>query len=66
MSRISVRNLFIEEARVLGLLAFFMIAEQVASEACNMVMNLRMAVHMHSKTDCEACANENYGQLKMH
>ena len=63
MSRISVRTLFLEEARALGLLAFFMIAVRVAGEAHNMVTNPRMSVHMCSRTDSEACANANYGQL---
>ena len=66
VSRIIVRNLFIEEARAFGLLAFFTIAERVAGEAHNMVVNLRMAVHIRSRINNEACANVNYGQLKIH
>ena len=66
VNRISVRNLFIEEARALGLLAFFTIAVRVAGKALNMLANLRMVMCMHSRTDNEACANANYGQLKMH
>ena len=66
MSRISVRSLLIEEAKVLGLLAFFMIAEWVAGEAYNMAVNLRLAVLMRSRTDSEACTYVNYGQLKIH
>ena len=65
VSRISVRNLFIE-VRALGLLAFFTIAEQVAGEAHDIVVNLRMAVRICSRTDSKACANANYGQLKIH
>ena len=66
ISRISVGNLFIEAARVLGLLAFFTITEQVAGEAHNMAANPRMTVCMCSRTDSEVCANANYGQLKIH
>ena len=66
MSRISMRNLFIEEAKALGLLAFFTIAELVAGEAHNMVAKPRMAVRMCSRTNNKACANANYGQLKIH
>ena len=61
VSRISVRKFFIEEARALGLLAFFTIAEWVAGEARNMAANLRMAMRMRSRTDNEVCANANYG-----
>ena len=66
MSRISVRNLLIEEARALGLLAFFTVAEWVAGEAYNIAANLRMVVRMCSRTDGVAYANANYGQLKIH
>ena len=65
-NRISVRNLLIEEVRALGLLVFFMIAEQAAGEAHNMAANPRMAMCMCSRTDSDACANANYGQLKIH
>ena len=61
VSKMNVRNLFIKDTRALGLLAFFMIAEQVAGEAHNMAVNPRIAVHMRSRTDSEACANANYG-----
>ena len=66
VSRISVRKLFIEEAIALGLLAFFTIAEWVAGEAHNMAANPRMAVHMRSRTENEACMNPNYSQFKIH
>ena len=66
VSRISVWNVFIEEARTLGLLAFFTIAEQVAGEAHNIPANPRIAVRMHSRTDSKARTNANYGQLKIH
>ena len=65
ISRINERNRFVEEATTLGLLAFFTIAEQVTGEAHNMVVNMRIAVQMHSRTDREACVNANYGQLKI-
>ena len=39
MNMISVKNLFIEEARTLGLLVFFTIAEWVTGEAHNIVVN---------------------------
>ena len=65
VSRINVGNLFIE-VRAFGLLAFFTITEQVVGEAHNMATNPRMAVHMRSRTDNEACANATYGQLKIH
>ena len=61
VSRISVRNLFIE-ARALGLLVFFMIAEQVRHTT---KANPKIAVRMRSRTDKEACGNTNYGQLKI-
>ena len=66
VSRMVVRNLFIEEARALRLLAFFIIAERVAGNIRNMAVNPRMSVSTHSRTDSEACANANYGQLKIH
>ena len=66
MSGISVRNLFIEEARALGLLVFFPIAEQVAGEAHSIAANSRMAVRMHCRTDSKGCAYASNGQLKMH
>ena len=61
VSRISVRNLFIEEVRALGLLAFFTIAEWIAGEAYNMAANPRMAVRMCSRTNRKPCTNTNYG-----
>ena len=66
VTRISVRNLFKEEARALGLFAFFTITEQITGKASNMVANSRMVVHTCSRTDSGACANANYGQLKIH
>ena len=60
VSRISVRNLLIEEAGALRLLALFTIVEQVAGEAHNMAVNLRIVVRMHSRTDNEVCVNANY------
>ena len=59
VSRINVRNLFIKEARTLGLLAFFTIAEQVEGDAQNMAVKLRMVVRINSGTDSEACTNAN-------
>ena len=65
MSRISMRNLFTEEERSLVLLVFFSIAEQVAGEVHNMMVNPRLAVCMPSRTDSEDYANANYSQLKI-
>ena len=66
VSRLSVRNLFIEKARAFGLLALFTIAEWVVGDTRNMAVNARMTVSMRSRTDSEACTNANYGRLKMH
>ena len=59
VSRISVRSLFAEEARALGLLAFVTIAERVAGEVQCIAASPRVAVCMRSGADDETCANVN-------